>query len=231
MKHLIKILLIFIITPLCGQVVPTSIPLETSPDSSNFEVYSRKGGIETRANLNDLRKYYNPVDTFWFVDDTLKLQFADGTIMSDTSTFTGGSGVSIDTLYDYTALRAYTTASKVVYLNKSGINGLFRQVSSGTDDGGITIVGSDSRIWRRHIEDVIDVKWFGAVADGVTDDQNAIQASIDATDDYINTVYIPAGVYFIDTLIYVEKSGVTVYGDGDSTRLKISNTHTVNRNP
>jgi hypothetical protein len=43
---------------------------------------------------------------------------------------------------------------------------------------------------------VVDVRAFGAVGDGVTDDTAAIQAAIDNAD----VVYIPAGVYAIDTI-------------------------------
>jgi len=43
-----------------GQIRPDDFPLEANPDSTNFEVYSQKGGQIKRANLFALKKYYAP---------------------------------------------------------------------------------------------------------------------------------------------------------------------------
>lgn len=61
----------------------------------------------------------------------------------------------------------------------------------------------------------VNVKWYGAVGDGVTDDTEAIQ---DVINKYEN-VYIPSGTYLISTLLIDKKT--FVHGAGqDTTVLK-----------
>lgn len=43
-----------------GQVRPDYFPEVTSPDSSNFEVYSQKDGLSRRANMWNLKRYFTP---------------------------------------------------------------------------------------------------------------------------------------------------------------------------
>src|SRR5206468_2751891 len=74
--------------------------------------------------------------------------------------------------------------------------------STDGDDGGITIAPTSNRSsgrWKRSVQSEINVKWFGAVGDGVVLDAPSIQAALD----YIRKrgggkVSIPAGRYFLD---------------------------------
>ena len=59
----------------------------------------------------------------------------------------------------------------------------------------------------------VNVKWFGAVGDGVTDDTKVIQ---DVINKYEN-VYIPAGTYLISTLLIGKKT--SVYGAGQGITI------------
>lgn len=43
-----------------GQVRPDQFPEETNPTSSNFEVYSQKGGNVRKASLINLKRYFTP---------------------------------------------------------------------------------------------------------------------------------------------------------------------------
>lgn len=65
-KYLIKLLLFIILgllaVPFLGscQVKPNEFIEETSPTNSNFEMYSQKNGINRRASLANLKKYFTP---------------------------------------------------------------------------------------------------------------------------------------------------------------------------
>jgi hypothetical protein len=63
---------------------------------------------------------------------------------------------------------------------------------------------------------IVNVKDFGAVGDGVTDDTAAIQAAIDSS----NNIFIPAGVYNISKPLVIIKSYVKIRGCGEQTQIK-----------
>lgn len=81
-----------------------------------------------------------------------------------------------------------------------------------------TGTGATERTVNSKLKDVVSVKDFGAVGDGVTDDTAAIQAAIDAA----SAVYFPEGTYIItDTLTC--SNAVRLYGDGQNISI-IDNT-------
>lgn len=70
---------------------------------------------------------------------------------------------------------------------------------------------------RRFYEDtfeVFDVKNYGAVGDGVTDDSTSIQAAIDAAEAVGGKVVIPDGTFLLNTGLTVEEEGVVIEGMG-----------------
>lgn len=83
----IYIAVLLLLCSLAGgaQVRPDQFPLETNPNNSNFETYSQKNGVNTRASLLDLKEYFTPnVDSAWqaftFTDsigiaDSLRMMF------------------------------------------------------------------------------------------------------------------------------------------------------------
>lgn len=75
---------------------------------------------------------------------------------------------------------------------------------------------------RASREYVINVKSFGAVGDGTTDDTSAFAAAFAAVPAAGGTVYVPAGTYIIGSLSRVAKPFLVLRGDGkEVTTLKV----------
>ena len=127
---------------------------------------------------------------------TIRAQFVsvDGaSVLRDDLAATGGAalvgydgGTAQDVLDDakpmanYTALRAYTGRATGVRITQSGLAGFFQRDDADTtsaDNGGTIIVDASGRRWKRLFVGAVNVKWFGAVGDGVTDDTAAILAA------------------------------------------------------
>lgn len=99
----------------------------------------------------------------------------------------GYDGVSVADVLDdnrplqsYAALRAYKGRAKTIRITNAGISGRFRSigaVSGYTDDGGTVIIATNGVVWLRINAEVLEVSWFGAVGDNVTDDTPAFQAA------------------------------------------------------
>jgi hypothetical protein len=58
MKQYLFLLLFLLPLMLLAQVRPDQFPEETNPNDSNFEMYSQKGGVNKRASMSNLRKYF-----------------------------------------------------------------------------------------------------------------------------------------------------------------------------
>lgn len=72
--------------------------------------------------------------------------------------------------------------------------GIFRAVNGGTaNDGTIFNSATSGWTWQRVYSGQVNIKWFGAVGDGATNDQEAIQKALDAS----KNVYIPAGTFLV----------------------------------
>lgn len=83
--------------------------------------------------------------------------------------------------------------------------------------------GSVSTNVETKLSEIVSVKDFGAVGDGVADDTTAIQAAIDSLPSTGGAVYFPSGVYHVSG-IYIDgtsgsKTGVTLYGDGRGSEV------------
>jgi hypothetical protein len=79
--------------------------------------------------------------------------------------------------------------------------------------------GAVARTAQAKMRDVVSVKDFGAVGDGVTDDTAEIQAAVTyAINSNLKAVYIPSGVYVVSATINLGR--MCLRGDGDGSRIK-----------
>jgi|LakMenEpi03Aug12_release.lakeMendotaPanAssembly.Ray.scaffolds.fasta_scaffold32315_10 hypothetical protein len=101
-------------------------------------------------------------------------------------------------------------------------------------DGGVT-----KKATLAQIGEMVSVKAFGAVGDGVNNDTAAIQAAIDAVSSTGRTIYFPAGTYLVTpatlkdwegtplgegqmTCAFIMRSGMSLWGDVGAT-IKLAN--------
>ncbi|MCR8558138.1 glycoside hydrolase family 55 protein [Mucilaginibacter sp. BJC16-A38] len=110
------------------------------------------------------------------------------------------------TIANYIALStyAYTTGNEFIFVQGSTTTGDGGQgtffwdpaVTIGTDNATIFVI-SGSGAWVRLYSEYVNVKWFGALGDGVHDDTAAINNALT----HFNTVEITAGIYNISNIV------------------------------
>ena len=128
-------------------------------------------------------------------------------VVTDLSASSGASTVGFAPTGTIAATTVQTAISEVVTdLSASSGSSLVGFLQSGT--------GAVARTVQAKERDVVSVKDFGAVGNGIADDTAAIQAAITAA----NAVYFPAGTYLTNTLTLDSSS--TLFGDGASSILK-----------
>ena len=90
--------------------------------------------------------------------------------------------------------------------NQGGVF-IYREDNSSTNNGGTIFNG-----WTRQYDGAVNVKWFGAKGDGVTDDTLAIQNALDLKSE----TYVEAGNYLIsDTVIVYQGCILRGAGSGN----------------
>ena len=83
-----------------------------------------------------------------------------------------------------------------------------------TQDG----VGAVPRSWSSKLKDVVSVKDFGAVGDGVANDTAAILAAINSNASFLE-VYMPPGTYRLSSPLIINRQNLTLTGAGRATTL------------
>ncbi|WP_417350321.1 hypothetical protein [Flavobacterium alkalisoli] len=114
--------------------------------------------------------------------------------------FNALKGVSIvDTI---TQLKGYKGSNKIVYVQDTVQGGIFNYVTGLVKDDGVVFdaVGMGSGFWQRDLtpSPTIDVQWFGAKCDGVTDDREALLKAISYCLNNGGTLFLKLGkiLYF-----------------------------------
>lgn len=116
--------------------------------------------------------------------------------------------------YEFSAVRSLSTTPKMLMVSELGQEGLFRLDETdrtSTDNSGTVLVTKSGRRYKRIIDNEINVRWFGAKGDGISDDKTAIQRAINYTKtlsakaggSYRVTVVFPAGFYYLSSPIDV----------------------------
>lgn len=130
-------------------------------------------------------------------------------------------------LANYAALRAYTGRASGVRITDLLTGGIFeRDPSDATtaDNGGTVIVDGAGRRWKRVFDGAVNVLWFGAKGDGVTDDQPAIQSLIDAisASGVATTIVGPSRKFFCGATVTLKKF-VSLIGQNKNFELAFNN--------
>ncbi|WP_176706329.1 right-handed parallel beta-helix repeat-containing protein [Paenibacillus hemerocallicola] len=116
------------------------------------------------------------------------------------ATYGGGFASKLCVSTTVSELRAETSPEEGVayYVTDPGKEGFFvydpSDLSSPDNTGTVLVSTSGARFKRIVEQSFVNVKWFGAAGDGVTDDTAAINAAVG---DGNVTVYIPEGTYMI----------------------------------
>jgi len=74
-------------------------------------------------------------------------------------------------------------------------------------------LGAVTRTAQAKMRDIVSVKDFGAVGDGVADDTVAVLNALAYVKSIDGSLYFPAGNYLVQSAMYLDR-GITVYGDG-----------------
>lgn len=140
------------------------------------------------------------------MSSSIKLTNANGKILTITNpdSLTGDSHMNptttaytIETVDDFGSVPSgYTT----VIVKDSNRGGTFTWSSTGTANGGTVFAGLTG-YWNRQYSGAVNVKWFGAVGDGIVDDTFAIQNAIDTLNYECGGTLIFDGQYSLGTNI------------------------------
>jgi multisubunit Na+/H+ antiporter MnhB subunit len=118
---------------------------------------------------------------------------------------------TVSTITDLATVPTTYTSAIVKDQNQGGI---FIWSATGTPNGG-TVFSGATGYWVRQYSGAVNVKWFGAVGDGVTDDTVAIQNAVNFSKD----VFIPNSVYNISGTINMTLGGSKLIGESRATTV------------
>lgn len=164
----------------------------------------------------------DPVDEFALSSNVRSLLNDDkryGPLFATVSAMTTGSPVSIDGVaVDLQSGMTVQTQGYTSATDDGGARYLIRTAAEfgATPDekGDHTLANGNVAVLQNGA--MLNVRQFGAVADGVTNDSAALQACIDAAETLGRTIYAQAGVYIIGTKITLPYN-VNIIGDAVPT--------------
>jgi|GEM_PF-4082870 hypothetical protein len=131
-------------------------------------------------------------------------------------------------------LRTNTVAYPIIFVQgytsiNDGGEGFFQYVSTDTssaDNGGTIIVDASGHRYYRADAGNVNVRWFGAKGDGVSNDTTAIQAADTYARSFGGTVFFPAGTYMVSQLVLYTGSNWRGVGRNATTIKQIIGSNT-----
>ena len=136
------------------------------------------------------------------LDNEFTIEHQDG--LQNKTIKSNDIAVAVDTIDDLPSVANTGDVVIVRDMNRGGTF-VYDATKSAENNGGTVFDG-----WVRQYSGAVNVKWFGAKGDGVTDDTLAIQSAIDSA----SSILIPNEVFKITYSIF-PKSGNTIYLDGE----------------
>lgn len=169
---------------------------------------------------------------FWKVQ--IQGNFADKFLSADTlAGYVVSTATSkLDNGYTLSNLRGLqdniVSATKLFYINEVSKEGFFKYDATDTstpDNSGTILVTNTGKRLKRVYSGEIDVRWFDAKGDGVTDDKNSLQKAFDAAKNENSVIFFPnGGNYRISGTLLYNGSRLNIKGNGSTI------THTTNQN-
>lgn len=139
------------------------------------------------------------------VNDTSSISFNTGYVVT-------AGGFTVGSTYEIASVG--TTSFVAIGASSNTVGTLFTATAPGAGTGTAYYV----RTAQSKLRDVVSVKDFGAVGDGITDDTVAIQAAMNVG----GTIYFPAGTYAISAPLVRSTTGLVLQGEGIDATIIIA---------
>lgn len=189
--------------------------LTSSKQSITYSVRGRFVTPDQKGAFQLLRGHRNATNQSTFVE-VGRLAFN-----VDEGAATSTARINLDTTPSYVRylsiaqLRAGAAdTTSVVFITDNLKQGMFRYIATSTavDDGAVTLIAPGGRRYERVYDGIVNVNWFGIIADGVTD-QTALWQSLLNNTKYPN-LYFPASAssYRIRAIKIMPNKNIT-FGD------------------
>jgi hypothetical protein len=160
----------------------------------------------------------NPIPVYW--DDALTIPAAQPIRTLNGYAVRNGAPARIFCNADNFSMTVQTSTGRTVWAVQDATSVPTLSNAQGSDQVGFIAAGPSAvaRTVQNKLRDVVSVKDFGAVGDGVADDGPAIRAAIDSN----REVYFPPGTYQITSpCVFANKSNVKLRGAGRaSSRIR-----------
>lgn len=202
---------------------------------TTLKAFNPRGGRVngTTYNLKDLytesgTTYVTVVNSFNSVSVASDLTSGNVTIHQGATNESVDAHFSLFELASYSAIRSYTGVQNRLDIIAPSLAGTFVRVvgdSTTPDDSAINIRTTSGVLFRRQFVGGVDIRWWGAKFDGITDDTSAVQACLNYAVPLQLQIILPSGAAKITAPININVSnnGLNMVGQGyQKTRFNYS---------